>query len=417
MTFGRNHLVLVAGILFSGAGEDACADPPIRAGDRIAIVGNTFADQLRVHGYLETLLLQHSPEDPVSIRNLGWGGDTLTVRDRPTNFPTEESTLTAHKTDVIMACFGMGESFAGEEGLVDFKNDMAAFINAHIGKTYNGESEVRLILVSPIAYEDHGESTPARERRNRELASYSRAMGEVAEEASVPFVDLFEPSRYLMDEPQGPNLTTNGIHLNRFGYWVISRIMYHNLVTDDRDIGQQPWHVFIDAKAKTVEAHGVTVSGLANAESDLSFRVKEETGATLPPPTDQDLPPQLRHQRDTLMVVDLRPGTYTLTVDGERVVTASHGAWADGVAIDSSPAHKETEAFRETVNKKNQQFTYSWKALNQVHIVGERRSSPSGRALPAEVIEFKRIADQLDEDLRGAIEFKTRQWRLVRTAP
>ena len=30
----------------------------IRAGDRITIIGNTFADQLRVHGYFETLLLQ-----------------------------------------------------------------------------------------------------------------------------------------------------------------------------------------------------------------------------------------------------------------------------------------------------------------------------------------------------------------------
>ena len=35
-------------------------------------------------------------------------GDVLTARDRPTNFPSEESTLTNHKTDLIIACFGMG---------------------------------------------------------------------------------------------------------------------------------------------------------------------------------------------------------------------------------------------------------------------------------------------------------------------
>ena len=103
----------------------ANSESPIRPGDRVAIVGNRFADQLRVHGYLETLLLLHTRENPVSVRNLGWAGDMLTKRDRPTNFPTEESTLTDHRTDVIIGCFGMGESFEGEEGLEAFKKDLA----------------------------------------------------------------------------------------------------------------------------------------------------------------------------------------------------------------------------------------------------------------------------------------------------
>jgi hypothetical protein len=113
-----------------------------------------------------------------------------------------------------------------------------------------------------------------------------------------------------------------------------------------------------------------------------------------------------------MTVANLLPGSYTLTIDGITVVTATHDAWAEGIAIDCSPAHQHAEAFRKAVNDKNLQFNYSWKALNQVHIVGERKASPSGKALPAEVIEFKRIADQRDEQLRRAIQRKTRQWRL-----
>ena len=71
----------------------AYAESPVRPGDRVAIVGNTYADQLRIHGYLETLLLQRSGAEPVSVRNLGWGGDLVHLRDRPTNFPSEASTL------------------------------------------------------------------------------------------------------------------------------------------------------------------------------------------------------------------------------------------------------------------------------------------------------------------------------------
>ena len=96
-------LALICSLAFNLFGKSV-----VLPGDRIALVGNTYADQLRIHGYLETFLLQRTQEEPVSIRNLGWGGDVLTVRDRPTNFPSEESTLTNHKTDLIIACFGMG---------------------------------------------------------------------------------------------------------------------------------------------------------------------------------------------------------------------------------------------------------------------------------------------------------------------
>ncbi|MEN8872251.1 MAG: SGNH/GDSL hydrolase family protein [Akkermansiaceae bacterium] len=388
------------------------AQSPIRPGDRIAIVGNTFADQLRIHGYLESLLLQHSKENPVSIRNLGWGGDMLTARDRPTNFPSEASTLTDHKTDVIIACFGFGESFAGEAGLTDFKNDLKDFITSHSGKTYNGTSKVRLILVSPIAYEDLARTTPNLEKRNSELKAYSQAVGEVAQEAKLPFVNLYDPSRYLMDE-EGPKLTTNGVHLTPYGYWAISQHFAAQLLaTQD----YEKWQLTIDAKAGTGTATGVELSQIKSTDGSLHFRVKEQSAPSLAPPIDADLPPQLTARRDTLVVRDLKPGTHTLSIDGTKITSATHSAWSKGIPIDSSPTHQAAETYRELINDKNRQFVYSWKALNQVHIVGERRSSPSGKALPAEVIAFNKLAKQRDEDLRKGIQLKTRDWKLTPTS-
>ncbi len=94
------------------------------------------------------------------------------------------------------------------------------------------------------------------------------------------------------------------------------------------------------------------------------------------------------------------------------MATATHQQWAQGIAIDQSPTHKAAEAYRQQVNDKNLQFTYSWKALNQVHIVGERRKSPSGASLPAEVIEFNKLAMLKDKALQAGILLKTREWRL-----
>ncbi|MGB7323482.1 MAG: SGNH/GDSL hydrolase family protein [Rubripirellula sp.] len=390
----------------------AVAQSPIRPGDRIAIVGNTFADQLRIHGYLETTLLQHAKG--VSIRNLGWGGDMLDARDRPTNFPSEESTLVAHRTDVIIACFGMGESFGGIESLGKFEQDLAAFITSHAGKSYNGKSQVRLIIVSPIACEDLGGLTPNRDARNEDLLAYTQSANKVASAAKVPFVDLFETSRYLMDEPIGPDLTTNGIHLNPFGYWAISHAFADQLLGSSQSASHEPWRLSIDAHSKQGSGHGVEISKLTINTSEVVFQGTETLSPRLPPPTDQILPSPMAFQRDTLVVQNLAAGAYRLTVDGKEVATASADDWRHGVAIDSSPAHDEAENLREAVCDKNLQFTYSWKALNQVHIVGERKSSPSGRALPGEVIQFNELANQRDEAIQGGIELKTRQWRLTR---
>lgn len=392
----------------------ALAESPIRPGDRIAIIGNTFADQLRVHGYLETLLLQHDRDNPVSIRNLGWGGDMLAARDRPTGFPSEESRLKAHKTDVIIACFGLGESFAGVEGQEEFKNQLKAFLSSHAGKSYNGKSEVRLVLVSPIACEDLGKLTPQRDQRNQDLEAYTRAMQDVATAAEVPFVNLFETSRYLMDETAGPNLTNNGIHLNGYGYWAVSHSLYEQLTADNGTPNQQSWWLRIDVAKTSSDARGVVVSQLEKNGPGVRFQVAEKSPPRLGPPTDQPLPPQLEFVRDTLVVENLPPGKYLLTVDKQPVTTATAEDWAEGVPIDSSPAHQEAEAYRDIVNDKNLQFVYSWKALNQVHIVGERRTSPSGKRLPQEVIEFNRLANELDETLRKPIELITRKWQVSR---
>lgn len=389
----------------------AAAEPAIRPGDRIAILGNTFADQLRVHGYFETLLLQLPMEPRVSVRNLGWGGDMLSARDRPTNFPAEETALIAHQTDVILACFGMGESFAGADGLPTFRTALESFVTSHRGRKYNGKSEVRLILVSPIAYEDLGALTPERPRRNRDLSDYTAAMEQVAVRQELGFVNLFVPTLQLMADSKAPKLTTNGIHLNAYGYWAVSR-----LLADEVTRGHRSWFLRIDARASQAVGEGVTITHIEPAAGGVRFTVKEQRPPTPAPPIKGQVHATLQQQRDVLVVANLAPGEYHLTIDGEPVITAGHERWAEGIAIDASPHHRNTEALRQAVNDKNQQFIYGWKALNQVHIVGERKSSPSGRALPAEQIEFKRLADQRDQALRPGPSPLPHEWRLTPTS-
>jgi len=388
------------------------AESPVRPGDHVAFVGNTFADQLRSHGYLETLLLQRSAGNPVSIRNLGWAGDMLSARDRPTNFPTEASTLEAHKTDVIIACFGMGESFAGKAGLAEFKKQLSAFIASHRARKYNGRSAVRLVLVSPIAYENLGTRTPRWQERNREISAYGRLMNETAANTGVPFIDLYGPTAELMEGKDTPKLTDNGINLNAYGYWCVSRALADALLP-----GTAPWVLSVDAKSGKSLGRGARVSQVKFTTAAMAFTVQELNWPSLAAPVKGQVHPQLKRSLDQLRVMNLKPGNYRLLVDGKPVATASHIQWAAGLGLNSTPAHADLESYRKSIYDKNAHFVYSWKALNQVHIVGERRKSPSGRALPAEVIEFNKLTNQKDEALSSGIRLKTRQWQLVPAAP
>ena len=385
------------------------AKPVVLPGDRIALVGNTYADQLRIHGYLETFLLQRTQGEPVSIRNLGWGGDMLTIRERPTNFPSETSTLTEHKTDLIIACFGMGESFDGPEGIPEFEKNLKAFIASHKGKKYNGQSEVRLAMISPIAQEDLGVSTPKSVQRNRNLKSYVQSMQAVCLQEGVPFTDLYEPTIYLMEDKNAPKITENGIRLNEYGYWATSRTLADSLTQPTPS-----WWISLNAKTGEAEARGVSVGKIRAEGKEIRFQVHEKSGPSLPPPVSGTIHPSLQSARDRMIVNGLAPGKYLLQVDGQDVISGSQEQWANGLPIDESPAHKETDAFRIKVNDKNLQFTYSWKALNQVHIVGERKKSPAGAALPKEVIRFNELAILKDAELRETRPLKTRTWKLIR---
>ncbi len=291
---------------------------PIQGSDHIAIVGNTFADQLRNHGYLETLLLNEFTDDPISMRNLGWGGDTLTVRDRPTNFPSEKSTLSDHETDVIIACFGMGESFAGDAGIENFKNDLRAFIESHKGNQYNGHADVQLILVSPIAYENLGGLTPNWKNRNLDLKTYTQVMWAVVKKAKLPFVDLYTPTSALFEDPDGSQFTTNGIHLNGFGYWAVSNLIFEQLMgMNSKKFNSLKMH--IDAKTGAVSSNGAEISGFSIQGQGFNFTVEEKSGPSLPPPPQKNMPVALSNYRDTLIIENLAPGEYSLIVGGQPI--------------------------------------------------------------------------------------------------
>ena len=160
---------------------------------------------------------------------MGWSADELTLMPRPKGFGDIHRYLAEQEASVVFACFGMNESFRGSEGLGQFRKDLDAFIQSLQTHQYSSHSTPQIVIVSPIAHEDLNANSSDAAVRNEELSLYTKAMAEAAWRRNVLFVDLFAPTRELMDSNPDCNLTFNGSHLTEYGYWKVSQIMAWSL--------------------------------------------------------------------------------------------------------------------------------------------------------------------------------------------
>ena len=239
-----------AWVLVCAAAFAAPALPPPAKGSSIALIGSGLGDRLQYDGYFETLLHLRYPDRSLVVRNLCFPGDTAAyrpraARDNPWAFPGAEKfcpSLAKHrgdgiepspdewlalcKPDTILAFFGYNESFAGPAGIAAFSGELDAWITHTLSQKYNGASSPAIVLVSPIAFEDLSASLdlPDGVRENENLALYTETMRKVAADRKVGFIDLFIPTKALMEKEPKP-ITSNGFLLNDDGNRLLAPIL------------------------------------------------------------------------------------------------------------------------------------------------------------------------------------------------
>ncbi|MDE0835930.1 MAG: c-type cytochrome [Akkermansiaceae bacterium] len=229
----------------------ASAEPKAPANEeRIVLIGNGLGERLADHPYLEACLQQAFPGEKLYFRNLCRPGDTAGFRphpSRPTQWafpgaekfhpqhqihagqghhPTPDEWLTQLKPDTLIAFFGYNESFDGPAGIVNFKGELEAFIKHTASQKYNGKAAPRLLLVSPIAYENLSakRDLPDGRAENANLALYTQAMAEVAKANGTEFVDVYEKTHKLYPGVAKP-FTRNGFLPSDYGYRLLSEMI------------------------------------------------------------------------------------------------------------------------------------------------------------------------------------------------
>jgi len=218
-------------------------------GERIALLGNGLAERDLYYGILETELYLRYPESRLIIRNLARPGDTPGYRPHPARtspwafpgaevfrpenaqhngkgfFPSADQWLASVKADTVVAFFGYNESFDGPQRVGTYEAELEAFVLHTLAQAYNGETAPRLVLVSPIAFENLSvrRDLPNGTRENANLGLYTDAMRRVANRHGLTFIDLFALSRDHYAQRRDRTFTINGFAPTEAGYTELSR--------------------------------------------------------------------------------------------------------------------------------------------------------------------------------------------------
>ena len=204
--------------------------PDPQSAPMIVILGGTNAHEMQRHGYLETLLAAGAPERAARVRNLAWQADTVYRQQRPRNFylgglappnqdPDHRGRIAA---DTIILWMGENEAIGARP-------------SEKFAKAYTQLVEQlrpfahRLIVVTPVPFEDPLDLGVDLAARNDRLAQHAEVIRDVARQKNLDLVDLH---RAAAEQPDQSPRTRDGSHLNARGHWWVASQLAADLQSD-----------------------------------------------------------------------------------------------------------------------------------------------------------------------------------------
>lgn len=203
----------------------------VKDGQRIVLLGNTLAERMQHHGWIETYAQLGMPGKKLTFRNHGFCGDKIDKRPRNRGFIDPHTYLEISKADVILTFFGGNEAWDDNPG--DYGNNLRKWVDETLTKKYNGKAAPVIVLFSPIAHENmESPDFPDGKKQNERLKKITEVTALVAKEKKLEYVDLFSATQKLYSTKKEP-LTLNGIHLTNEGNKHIAQVIHKALFGKD----------------------------------------------------------------------------------------------------------------------------------------------------------------------------------------
>lgn len=207
-------------------------------GDCVVLLGGTLIEREQKFGCLETQLALALGAKKISVRNLGWSGDTVFGTARSYFGPPAEGLerLAKHlemlKPTVLISSYGADLAFEGTDKIPTFIAGYGSLLDLARAKCPG----LRIIIIAPPPLENLGPPLPDLTRANASLATVRDALGDFAVKQNALFVDGFEMMGGARQQRPAQPLTDNGLHYGEAGYKLWASSLIGRLGLESRDV-------------------------------------------------------------------------------------------------------------------------------------------------------------------------------------
>ncbi|MCM2374628.1 PVC-type heme-binding CxxCH protein [Aporhodopirellula aestuarii] len=223
--------------------------------DVVAVYGNGLADRMQHDPWVETVLQSELEGMNVRFRNMSFSGDMVNKKPRSKGFTNDDEYLQHVAPSVVFSFYGYNESFAGPNGADAYRAELVKLVDRYTVLRREQGEDVRFVLFSPIAYQNTGDRhLPDGLELNANLAIYTEATRQAAEDTGMTFVDLFTPTLQLFASTN-ERLTINGIHLNAKGYEKLAEIIAAALLGKPTQVDDTMADIYAAVKDKNWHWH------------------------------------------------------------------------------------------------------------------------------------------------------------------
>lgn len=412
----RSSSVLVLSLLMfglvSGNPTSVAAKPPpweFQDRDRVVLLGGTFIERDVPWGYLETALTSAIPGRNITFRNLGWSEDTVGAESRgrldstTVGYQRMLELVRELKPSVLILAYGANESFAGEVGLPPFIQHYENLLDDL------APLRCRLIMLTPHQFEQPLPPWRDSSRQNPLLSRYAQAIRDLAARRHARLVDVFDRTEPVVMTPDRPTpqsavapevprgfrlvdhawhtlpLTEDGIHLSRYGYLRVARILVQQL--------QLPQPEFLVQLGSQGEPESLKHAALADFQSDGVHATFQVTLARLPEP------PTPFYPKDTEFFVvaggGLPSGQYELKVDGK--IAAVNPTLLVGFPVRAGADYEQAEQLRRKIVSKNLLFFHRGQPQSVTYLTGFRQHEQGLNA--AEIAQLDPLIEKAEQEI------------------
>jgi lysophospholipase L1-like esterase len=391
----------------------------LKDGDTVVFYGDSITERRLYSSFTEAYVLTRFPKLQVRFVHSGWGGDTVAGGAGGSLQVRLQRDVIAYQPTVVTILLGMND---GHYRALDDAtySDFTTGYEKLIRTLKTALPNVRLTLLEPSPYDDVTRPRQFAEGYNGVLTQFGQFVRTLGERERAVVVDLngavVGPLTAVnaKDPSAAREFIPDRVHPGPAASLLMAQALLKSwnapaIVTE----------VEIDAESRTVtrtmrtEVHSIVRSG-----GTLSWT---QLDAALPFPVDwQDAPVSVAaYSSDFIPAIDdqplrvknLKPGDYTLKIDGQEIATYPDGQFAKGInlsALDTPMLQQAAEVLKLT-NQHNDLHVSRWR-LVQVPL--EPYALPHFNAALADLdaLEQEAIARQ-----RAAAQPKPHVYEIVRT--